>query len=371
MRQVLFRIPIPYFLPDGLPIYGFGAMLLVAFIASTFVACRRARREGIAPELVQDVAMWILFGGLVGARILFMIQYHQQFTHPLRQFFFIWEGGLIFYGSVLGGVVGYLLAYWFILRKHRISSWKLADIYAPSVALGLCLGRIGCFLNGCCYGNVACPDCPKVSFPLSAMPRFELTSKGYQAAAGFTMLDPPKANAASFDERTVGAVDPHSPAAESGLQPGDVIIKADGHPISSYQELVDYLYWDWPRGKTDLALSVQRGNEVVKLPSFQPRSLGLHPTQLYESVSTLLLFLLLTAYFPFRRREGEVMILFMLGYSVHRFLNEMLRNDTDPVAFGMTLSQNGSILVYAAALVLAYWLWRSPQRLAPPHLAKA
>jgi len=55
------------------------------------------------------------------------------------------------------------------------------------------------------------------------------------------------------------------------------------------------------------------------------------------------------------------MILFMLGYSVHRFLNEMLRNDTDPVAFGMTLSQNGSILVFVAALALAWWRWRNPE----------
>ena len=67
---------------------------------------------------------------------------------------------------------------------------------------------------------------------------------------------------------------------------------------------------------------------------------------------TLLLFCLLTAYYPFRRQPGEVMILFMMCYAVHRFLNEMLRNDTDPVALGMTLSQNGSILVFAAALLL-------------------
>ena len=78
-----------------------------------------------------------------------------------------------------------------------------------------------------------------------------------------------------------------------------------------------------------------------------------------DFLSTLLIFFLLTAYYPFRRREGEVMILFMMCYAVHRFLNEMLRNDTDPVAFGMTLSQNGSILVFTAALLLSWWRWRS------------
>jgi phosphatidylglycerol:prolipoprotein diacylglycerol transferase len=73
-----------------------------------------------------------------------------------------------------------------------------------------------------------------------------------------------------------------------------------------------------------------------------------------------LLFLLLTAYYPFRRRDGMVMVLFILGYSVHRFLNEMLRNDTPPVAFGMTLSQNGSILFFVIGLGLVVWLWQQP-----------
>jgi phosphatidylglycerol:prolipoprotein diacylglycerol transferase len=79
-----------------------------------------------------------------------------------------------------------------------------------------------------------------------------------------------------------------------------------------------------------------------------------------------MLFLLLTAYYPFRRRDGMVMVLFILGYSVHRFLNEMLRNDTNPVAFGMTLSQNGSILFLAVGLCLLAWLWRKPAQYPAP-----
>jgi phosphatidylglycerol:prolipoprotein diacylglycerol transferase len=102
------------------------------------------------------------------------------------------------------------------------------------------------------------------------------------------------------------------------------------------------------------------GKEPGALESFVPWTLKLHPTQLYESISMALLFLLLTAYYPLRRRDGMVMVLFILGYSVHRFLNEMLRNDTDKVAFGMTLSQNGSILFFILGLCLLIWLWRKP-----------
>jgi len=77
------------------------------------------------------------------------------------------------------------------------------------------------------------------------------------------------------------------------------------------------------------------------------------------------LFFLLTAYYPFRRHDGEVMVLFIIGYAIHRFLNEMLRNDTDPVAFGMTLSQNGSILFLLVGLILAWMLWRKPVQYRP------
>src|SRR5262245_4251226 len=115
MRQVLFRIPIrvfdwlPAWLPDYLPIYGFGMMLFVAFVVCTWLAGRRAKKQGVPKEVMQDLAIWLFVGGLVGARIVYMIQYGR----PLSEFFMIWQGGIVFYGSVIGGVLGYLLAYRF------------------------------------------------------------------------------------------------------------------------------------------------------------------------------------------------------------------------------------------------------------------
>jgi len=120
-----------------------------------------------------------------------------------------------------------------------------------------------------------------------------------------------------------------------------------------YDELWQAL-GDWPRTTQSLALTVRRDGKDIDLPAFRPVSLGLYPTQLYESISMLLLFLLLTAYYPFRRIEGQVLGLFLALYAVHRFLDELLRNDTAPVALGMTLSQNISLLALVVGLVLLH-----------------
>src|SRR5690242_14671195 len=161
MHQVLFRIPIDFFrrTPQGIPIYGFGTMLFLAFAICLWLTGRRAQKEGIRKEVIQDLALWIFVGGIVGARLTFLLvegdpgqTWATRIQTALTEFFRIWDGGLVFYGSVLGGVAGYILAYLLVYRKQGLSSWKLADVIAPSLAVGLCLGRIGCFLNGCCYG---------------------------------------------------------------------------------------------------------------------------------------------------------------------------------------------------------------------------
>jgi prolipoprotein diacylglyceryltransferase len=124
---------------------------------------------------------------------------------------------------------------------------------------------------------------------------------------------------------------------------------------------------DWPRGHADLSLTVLRAGKTMPLPVYTPRTFGLHPTQVYEAVSMFILFLLLNAFYPFRKHYGEVFALFLICYAPHRFINEQLRNDTDPVAFGMTLSQNGSILCLIAGLVMFAWLrCRSGEKVVEP-----
>jgi phosphatidylglycerol:prolipoprotein diacylglycerol transferase len=345
--------------PEGIPIYGYGMMLFVAFVACTVLASYLARREGIAPEHVQDLAIYLFVGGIVGSRVVYMIQEKQPLSHLL----YIWEGGLVFYGGALGGAVAYVVAYYAVIKKHNLSTLKLADIIAPCTALGLCLGRVGCLLNGCCYGQVACPDCLAIAtpFPLSGMPREQLVQAGYQTDAGFTLDD------RATNDTTVGAVEAGSPADRAGLMPGDVITQLDGHPVADSRDLYAYLVsGERPRGKNDVTLAVERKGEPNELTmTFVPKTLRLYLTQLYETISTALLLFLLLAYYPFRRHDGELLALFFMLYPLHRFLNEMLRADNPPVAFGLTLSQNGSIVVFLIGLVFFLWLRRLPAQYHP------
>ena len=103
-----------------------------------------------------------------------------------------------------------------------------------------------------------------------------------------------------------------------------------------------------------------RGTNEVTLPAFAPWTHRPAPDSgVRDDQHGPVLWLLLTFY-PYRRKDGEVMVLFMFCYACHRFLDEMLRIDTEAVAFQMTLSQNISLLVLAAAVVLALILWRRP-----------
>lgn len=442
MQQVLFTVPIlkgvtigpVTFPPGGIPVYGFGAMLFITFIVCTLWGMRRGKRVGMPPERFQDMVIWIFISGIIGARVLYMIQYSHQFPNSsildlVSAFFRIWEGGIIFYGSALGGTLGYALFYWYVLRKIPINKWQLADAVAPILALGLAIGRIGCYLNGCCWGQVAVEEIAPVPlggahFPLlPAHSRDQLVSQqGLQTSTGFTIV-PRDRSASIADPRTVvQSIEPNSPAQRAGVQPGDRIIAMNGHvnepgvdvlgsdeaqaqalkllaekggriiesrrsedgmvespPKAFFHDYEQYipailetrkavpgvsllmtdsfseLLKDWPRGQNEIQLSVERDGNKTDLPPFVPRTVPLYPTQLYETVSMVLLIFLLVAYYPYRRHDGQLMVLCMMGYAVHRFINESIRIEPT-VGLGLTLSQWGSVVIFAAALGIEIYL---------------
>jgi phosphatidylglycerol:prolipoprotein diacylglycerol transferase len=129
-------------------IHSYGFFLAASFLLGILLARRRAERRGIPGERVDDVALVVIVTSIVGARALYVLTHLDQFQGRLLDVFRTWEGGLVMYGGAVPAVV---LGMWF-LRRWGVDAWKAADAIAPSMALGLALTRIGCFLSGCCYG---------------------------------------------------------------------------------------------------------------------------------------------------------------------------------------------------------------------------
>ena len=209
------------------------------------------------------MALYVFVGGLIGARGFYVFQYWGVRVHGFWEIFEIWKGGIVLYGSILGGTIGFLT----YRRVRPFPILPMLDAIAPALAFGIAIGRIGCFLNGCCYGD-ACSLPWAVHFPKFSPP--------WESEVGQNLIPPDAA-----------------------------------------------------------------------------QTLGLHPTQLYSTIDGLILFLLLSAYYPLRKRDGEVMGLLLLTYPVTRFLVEHLRNDEGVFAAGMTISQLISVGLFGFGLV--YW----------------
>lgn len=139
MRSTLFTV-------FGIPIRSYGFMMVVGFALGLWRAIRVASKRDINPERIYDLALIVLLSGVVGARIVYILLNLQ--TENLKEFFAVWNGGLSFHG----GVVFALIAAYMYTKRMKMPFWKCADLLAPSVAIGYAFTRVGCFLNGCCYG---------------------------------------------------------------------------------------------------------------------------------------------------------------------------------------------------------------------------
>jgi phosphatidylglycerol:prolipoprotein diacylglycerol transferase len=133
-------------------VHWYGVMVALAFVFGLWTASRRGLQENFSPEKVLDLGPWLILGGLLGARVFYVVSYwKEQFADkPFREVFMVQHGGLVFYGGLIGAALsGIIYARW-----KKMPVWKLSDVLAPSIALGSVFGRIGCLMNGCCYGRV-------------------------------------------------------------------------------------------------------------------------------------------------------------------------------------------------------------------------
>ncbi len=145
----------------SLTVHWYGILVALGFMAGYWTAQRRGLRDGLSPDAVADVVFWLFLGGIVGARVLYVISYwREEFADGPWTKVFTTRSGFVFYGGLIGATVCGI----FYARRKSLPVWKLADALAPSVALGHAFGRIGCFMTGCCHGR-ACELPWAVHFP--------------------------------------------------------------------------------------------------------------------------------------------------------------------------------------------------------------
>lgn len=143
MHPVLIRI-------FGIPIYSYGLFLALAFLVCIILILRRAVMAGIAPHHILDLSLYIIISGILGARLLYVVfNLDYYLMHPL-EIFLLNKGGLVFHG----GFISALIVGISVVKRRNLPIGVLADIIILYLPLGHAIGRIGCFLNGCCYGKL-------------------------------------------------------------------------------------------------------------------------------------------------------------------------------------------------------------------------
>lgn len=368
-------IYLPRIFPDGLPVRGYGLMLLLGIVSGVGMSMYRARQGGLDPEIILSLAIWLVVGGVVGARLFYVVEYwDQNFAgksprETLLEIINIPEGGLVIYGGLVGAAVAFVI----FVQKHRLPLLAMADLIAPSMAIGLALGRVGCFLNGCCYGGQT--DLPwHVTFPKFSS-RYEA-----EKPADVQRFSPPYTDQASRGElhgfrlksqgkqpAVVSNVESDSPAAAADLRVGDSVDAINDLKINSLydakRQLLNAVIAQQP-----IRLALRDGRNItISAISMPERSRPVHPTQLYSAIDAALLGWLLWTFYPLRRRDGEAIALLLTIHPITRFLLEIIRTD-EPAVFGtgMTISQNVSLVLLVCGAALWWYLSRQPRGIVWP-----
>jgi phosphatidylglycerol:prolipoprotein diacylglycerol transferase len=286
MYQILFRLP--SFLPvvGGAPIYGYGVMMVVGFFLAMALAKFLARRSKLDPEIFANAALIALVAGVVGARLSHVLENLPDYTRNELTFgqnlwnaVNIRSGGLTYYGGFLLAFPALIAYGWF----KRVPLPLGMDIIAPCLMVGLGLGRVGCYLNGCCYGaetNVSWA----VQFPYRSDAYFEQLNRG-------RITVPPE------------------------------LLNANGVP-RSIEDI-----------QSDRTIDSAQRAALVKLAQSQ-KALPVHPAELYSTATALLIAAFLLAFFTLPHAPGRVFALMLMVEGVSRFLLETVRAEPVGTFFG-------------------------------------
>ncbi len=306
MFRELFTIPLL-----NLPVYGYGLMLVLGVWASAELSKYLANRLGMNGDDFVTLCLVALVSGVVGARVSHILENLGTYTDPGRS---AWDnftaainitsGGLTFYG-------GFIMATFVAIGFGKLKGIPIRlgmDVIAPCLMFGLAFGRIGCLLNGCCWGQV----CDRDEVPW---------------AITFPYASPP------YQEH---------------FEDGDLPIGEDGVP----QDLIRFI--ETKQGDIVPVLADEKtvaADERLTALAGTTRSLPVHPTQLYSVLNALLLSGLCLTYLTTRPAPGRVFGLMLMTYGPARFVIESLRVNTR-LAGDLTYSMWVSVIVTTAGVLL-------------------
>jgi phosphatidylglycerol:prolipoprotein diacylglycerol transferase len=273
----------------SLPIYSYGVMLGLSLVVGWYITLTLTERDGLPTETMANCYVVTAIAAIVGSRVLYIVTNLDEFN-TLRDVFAFRRGGLVAYGGFLGGFVGS----WFFLSRERIRLMAWADAAVPSLASGLFVTRIGCYLFGCDFGKRLSETAPSFLKKLGTFPHWpQGTLEGGEG----------------------------SPAFVRHLE------TLRGTPLAS---------------------------EILKTDA----SLPVHPTQIYESAFGLLLLALMFWQRKNLRFRGQMFFTFVYAYGFGRFLLEMLRDDAERGEYGPTLSEHllipGVLFLFGVAFAIGH-----------------
>ncbi len=275
----------------GMPLHTFGVMVATGFMAGMWWCRREAERLGYPVDKVMDLTFWLMISGLLGARALFIIVNWDLYAQYPTEIFFIWKGGLVWYGGLIGA---FTVGVWLMKRWH-LPTWATADLVAPGVMYGLAFGRLGCLAAGDDHGRLI-----ETALRPEAQ---DLLEKGllYGANGRLTGL----------------AVD------------------------TIHKEGFDAPWWSLIFDARSL---VQ--DDLVGLP--------LYPTQLMMSGKDMLIFAALVVLRRYKRFDGQIVASMLMMYALARYGVEFFRGDLGRGFWipGVSTSQGISLAIFAFGLGL-------------------
>lgn len=133
----------------GFPIYSYGVLLAAAYLSGLWLAVRRARARGLDGDRVMDLGIWVIAAALIGAKLLLLLVDFDYYSRNPGELLGVFRSGGVFYGGLIAAI---LVAFWY-MRRSKLPLWHTFDAFAPGIALGHVVGRLGCALAGCCYGR--------------------------------------------------------------------------------------------------------------------------------------------------------------------------------------------------------------------------